>query len=80
MKILGNIERNKDYWTINLVIVVTKKYIYWCSKKGFMLNIYFLQKEIRKIFDEQRALAKVNLNETCFMKICDHWINIFDIM
>ena len=45
-----------------------------------MLNIYFLQNEIRKIFDEQRALAKVNLNEICFMNMWDHWINIFDIM
>ena len=45
MKILGYIERNKDYWPINLVILVTKKYIYWCSKKGFMLNIL--------LFDEQ---------------------------
>ena len=80
MKILGYIERNKDYWPINLVILVTKKYIYWCSKKGFMLNIYFLQKEIRKSLDEQRALAKVNLNEICFMNMWDHWINIFDIM
>ena len=80
MKILGYIERNKDYWPINFVILVTKKYIYWCSKKGFMLNIYFLQKEIRKIFDEQRALAKVNLNETSFMNMWDHWINIFNIV
>ena len=80
MKILGYIERNKDYWPINFVILVTKKYIYWCSKKGFMLNVYFLQKEITKIFDEQRALAKVNLNETSFMNMWDHWINIFNIV
>ena len=45
-----------------------------------MLNIYFLQKEIRKIFDEQRTLAKVNLNETSFMNMWDHWINIFNIV
>ena len=73
MKILGYIERN-------FVMLVTQKYIYWCSKKGFMLNIYFLQKEIRKIFDEQRALAKVNLYETSFMNMWDHCINIFNIV
>ena len=27
-----------------------------------MLNIYSLQNKIRKIFDEQRVLAKMNLN------------------
>ena len=61
---IGTGPQNCHLWDSNpqSVILVTKKYIYWCSKKGFMLNIYCLQKEIRKIFDEQRALAKVNLN------------------
>ena len=45
-----------------------------------MLNIYFLHKEIRYIFDKHRALAKVKLNETCFMNMWDHRINSFNIM
>ena len=67
VKILGYIERNKDYWPINFVILVTKNLFIGVQKKGFMLNMYFLQKEIRKgfmlnMYFLQKEIRKVLMN------------------
>ena len=78
MKQFGCFERNKDYWPTNFIILITKRSIYWCSKRGFVLNIYFLQKEIKRIFDEQRLLANIALNENCFLNKWHLWIELFD--
>ena len=79
MIIFGSPEKSKDYWPINFIILATKRYVYWCSKRNFTLNIYFLQLEIKKLFDEQRLLAKLNLKESSFLKSWDPWIEIYNI-
>ena len=79
MIILGSLDRHIDYWPVKFIILATKYYIFWCSKNSFTLNIYFLQKEIKRIFTEQRFLAKINQMETKFMKPWLTWTEIFNI-
>ena len=32
-KILGYYKTNQNFWPLNFVTLITKKYIYWCSCK-----------------------------------------------
>ena len=62
MKYLGYFiyRYDQNFWPLNLVLMTTRKYIFWCSKNGFKLNIYFLQKEVKKIYMEQETLSQIN--------------------
>ena len=77
MKILGYLIRDENFWPLNLVLIVTRRYIFWCSKNNFHLNIYFLQKEVRKTYDEQEALSKMNLQFDTFNRKWVFWKNLF---
>ena len=50
MKILGYIERNKDYWPINFVILVTKKIYLLVFKKGLHVKHLLFTKRNKKDF------------------------------
>ena len=50
MKILGYLTNDENFWALNLILVVTRKYIFWCSKNGFMLNIYSSKRKLKNIF------------------------------
>ena len=43
-----------------------------------MLNIYFLQKEIKKTFLEQETLSRVNLRFDQFNRRWNFWKKIFE--
>ena len=79
MIILGSLQRDNNYWPINFIILATKSYIFWCAKNNYALNIYFLQKELTRIFNEQKLLAKLNLIETKFMRSWQLWVEIFNL-
>ena len=78
MKILGYLTNDENFWALNLILMVTRKYIFWCSKNGFMLNIYFLQKEIKKTFLEQETLSRVNLRFDQFNRRWNFWKKFFE--
>ena len=79
MKLFGCLEKTRNLLPLNFIIFVSKRYIYWCAKKGFQINIYFLQKEVEKVFDEQKMLSKLNLIEASFDKTWQLWLNLFSI-
>ena len=45
VKLLGYYKADPFYWPSNFVILLTKKYIFSCARKGNKLNIYNLQSE-----------------------------------
>ena len=55
-KILGYMHMDINFWQINFILLVTRKYIYVCSKKGYSINIFHLQKDVKKVFKEQSLL------------------------
>ena len=63
---MGYQKLDNNFWPFNIVILVAKKYIYWCSCKEIKLDIYFFQREFLKIFIEQKNLSQVNLKENVF--------------
>ena len=44
MKIIGYMIKDRNFWPLNLILTTTRKYIFWCSKKNFELNLIILIK------------------------------------
>ena len=77
MKMLGYIVKDENFWPLNLVLMTTRKYIFLCSRKGFKLNVFFLQQEVHRIFLEQETLSYLNSREAQFNKRWEFWRNLF---
>ena len=78
MKILGYLTIDQYFWPLNLILLVTRKYIFWCSKKNFKLNIYFLQSQVQQVYIEQETLSLINMKSDLFKKRWNFWSNIFN--
>ena len=76
-KLMGYLANDQHFWPFNLILMTTRKYIFWCSKNGFPLNIYFLQKEVKKTYLEQETLSRLNSRYDQFNKRWTLWKNIF---
>ena len=60
MKLMGYVKKDNKFWPLNLILLCTRNYIFWASRKGYKLNIYLLQKEIKKVYLEQETLSLMN--------------------
>ena len=82
MKILGHLTYDKNFWPLNLILLVTRKYLYWCSSNDFKVNIYYLQKEMKifiehiyylqkemKIFIEHKCLNEIKYKKRVYQKV-----------
>ena len=78
MKILGYLIYDENFWPLNFVLLTTRKYIFHCSKNSGNINIYFLQREAKKIYLEQEALSRVKLKPDIFQRKWQIWKNIFN--
>ena len=77
MKILGYLTYDNNFWPINLILLVTRKYLYLCSRNNFKINIYYLQKEAKKIFLEQKCLNQIKYQNNEFIKKWAVWQSLF---
>ena len=68
VKILSYYQHDQNYWPINLILLTTKRYIFWCSQKNFRPRKYLLQTEIKKSFTEQKHLYEINSSISTFNK------------
>ena len=74
--ILGFIESSENFWPVNFFLIITRFYIFSCSKNKIQLNIFDLQKEIKQKFVEQSQLAKINFSTGKYHKIWQIWENL----
>ena len=76
--ILGYMLRDKKANPINTVILITKSYLFWCSRKNKDPNILELLSRIKScIFEQQESAAIPNKKEQ-FLKTWENWITIFN--
>ena len=80
MKLHGYLLNDQTFWPLNLrlILMITRKYIFWCAKNNYKLNIFFLQKEIKKTYLEQETLSLINSQSTQFARRWSIWKYIFD--
>ena len=77
IKTLGYFIQDEHFWPLNFILIVTRKYIFTCSKKENNLNIYHLQKMIKERFQEQESLCKVSMRHHTFENNWIVWKHIF---
>ena len=77
MKILGYLKNDQHFWPLNFIIMTTKKYIFYSTKKSKILCITTLQQEVKKHYLEQKTIYRKNLQIEEFTKKWMIWKNIF---
>ena len=77
MKSLGYCIKDENFWPMNFILMITRRYIFWCSRKGFMLDTYSLQRQIKKVFLEQKTLYQINFNSEVFNRRWTLWEHLF---
>ena len=65
-KILGYTDKN--FWPLNFILTITRFYIFISARDSKQLNIYCLQKLIKKKYEDEEILSKLNSNEASFRK------------
>ena len=73
LKIPGYIVCDRNFWVTNFILLVTRNYIFQCSKKGHQLNIVYLRKEIKTRYLEEENLSKINTTNENFNKNWENW-------
>ena len=76
-KILGYVQPDSNFWSLNLILTVTRYYIFTCAKATRQLNIYHLQSVIKQKYLEQETLSKLSNRNDFFEKNWSVWKNIF---
>ena len=76
-QILGCFQMNFNHIPLNSLILVTKSYIFWCAKKSRNPDIFGLQKRIKQMYYEQKAIASKNFTQDKFQKQWNHWASLF---
>ena len=80
MKLHGYLLNDQKFWPLNLILMITRKYIFWCAKNNYKLNIFFLQKEIKITYLEQETLSLINSQSTQFERRWNIWKYILILM
>ena len=76
-KILVHAKTDANFWPLNLILSVTRHYIFTCARANHQLNIYHLQNLIKKKYIKQNTLSKLNIKSDFFEKNWSVWKNIF---
>ena len=66
--ILGYLNNDNRSIPLNTIILITKSYIFWCSRKKNKPNIFSLQKRIQETYNNQNMVARLNNKYDQFQK------------
>ena len=78
MKILGYLKFDMYFWPLNVLLFTTRKYIFWCATNTYLPDTYFLHKEIKRRFIEQKLLYTTKSKFFAFHKNWTMLGNFFD--
>ena len=74
--ILGYMNDDNFKIPLNTIILVTKSYIFWCSKNKKVPTIFLLQNRIIEVYNTQYMLARLNNKDSQLTKQWKHFIPI----
>ena len=76
--ILGPKKLSPHQIPLNFVILITKSYIFWCSRIKKNFNLEELKQTITKSYDIHHQIAQSHFKEQNFNKIWDSWKGLFE--
>ena len=78
MKILGYHIQDENFWPINFVLLLSRWYIYQCSRKETYLNIFFFQTQMKKKYLEEKYIWETKLSLEAFKSRWLIWEKLFE--
>ena len=76
--IFGYPNYDQNFWPLNFILLITRQYIFHCSKYKHDINIYNLQKFVKEKYVEQYTLSKIKDTVHIFGRIWSHWKQLFE--
>ena len=74
--VLGYLNKNNIQQVINIIILLTKSYIFWCFQQLKSPNILDLQKRIKDTYNTEKTLAVLHDKSDTFES---HWLPFADL-
>ena len=75
--ILGYLNTDTNFEPINLILLVTKHYLFNCASQSKMPRFHILKNRIKQSFAEQQMIARINSMEHAFDKNWSRWRPLF---
>ena len=63
---------------LNMIILLTKVYVFKCSQNNAPLNLKALKSKLKKHYIEKKLLARLNNKEESFTKRWEIWSHMID--
>ena len=76
--IFGHLDTINKHIPLNTILLVAKGYIFWCARSRKDPDIFQLQKWVKRVHDEQKAIAYKNFRHKFFHKNWNIWSTLFD--
>ena len=78
VKTLGYYILDEHFWPLNVVLLITRHYIFNCARNGHNFNVYQLQKIIKSKYEEQTMLQTIENCGKNFERKWSVWQMIYD--
>ena len=76
MVILGYLEMDENYIPLNIIILITKSYIFWSSRNKIQPNIHTLQVRIKNTYIDKKIIHMKKGKENNFLNKWNYWSNL----
>ena len=76
--ILGYFNKDNNRTPLNVIMLVTKKYILDTSQNKGVLNVLILKYRLSKAYEEEKYFATLTGKEGAFLKIWEKWYPLFE--
>ena len=76
--ILGYFNKDNNRTPLNVIMLVTKKYILDTSQNKGVLNVLILKYRLSKAYEDEKYFATLTGKEGAFLKIWEKWYPLFE--
>ena len=76
--LFGYLIHDQNNEPLNMIILLTKVYIFKCSQNNAPLNLNALKSKLKKHYIERKLLARLNNQEESFIKKWEIWSHMID--
>ena len=76
--LFGYLIHDQNNEPLNMIILLTKVYVFKCSQNNAPLNLKALKSKLKKHYIEKKLLARLNNKEESFTKRWEIWSHMID--
>ena len=77
LKLFGYLIQDQNFCPLNCILLIARKYIFWCSQKKTDPKIELLKTKIKMKYIEQEHFSRITFSEPDFSKKWNRWKDVF---